>query len=225
MGNLMTTLKNMVLDEFTAISVPRLVAAVVVACILGLVIALIYRLTFSGVLLSRSFLLGLVLLSMITSVIILAISANLVLSLGMVGALSIVRFRTAVKDPMDTIFMFWALGTGILAGAGFLIIAAIATVLIGALFLILNACGKLVRSSGAYLMVIRYRSDCRDLVMRALRSLPEYKLKSQSTQGGYAELVLDLKLNRNELKQTEALRTVEGVEQVNLVACNSNILL
>ncbi|MDO4573269.1 MAG: hypothetical protein Q4C13_07860, partial [Clostridia bacterium] len=83
----------------------------------------------------------------------------------------------------------------------------------------------LTRGSGAYLLVLRYRSESRDLVMRALRSLPEYKLKSQSTQGGYAELVIDLRLTRSELKQIETLRAIEGVEQVNLVACSGNALL
>ena len=130
MQTLYQNLQSLFLEEFTAISVSDLLVTFFMSLLLGILIAVVYRLTYAGVLFNAQFALGLILLSMITGVIILAISANLVLSLGMVGALSIVRFRTAVKDPMDTIFMFWALATGILAGAGFLLIASLATVLI-----------------------------------------------------------------------------------------------
>ena len=107
--------------ELSAVSVEHLLLCVGLCFALSLYIILIYRLTYSGVLYSRRFALSLMVLSLVTSVVILAISSNVVLSLGMVGALSIVRFRTAVKDFMDTVFMFWAIVNGIICGAGFVL--------------------------------------------------------------------------------------------------------
>lgn len=130
----MRDLQSLFLEEFTAISVGELLTAVLLSFFLGLFIVAVYRVTYSGVLFQKSFALGLVLLCMVTSLVILTISSNVVLSLGMVGALSIVRFRTAVKEPMDTIFMFWAIVAGIITGAGYVPVAIIATLLIGVLF-------------------------------------------------------------------------------------------
>ena len=225
MEQLISALNNLILEEFAAISISRLVAAVVIACGLGLLIGAVYKITYSGVLISKSFLLGLALLSMITSVIILAISANLVLSLGMVGALSIVRFRTAVKDPMDTIFMFWSLATGILAGAGFFLIAILATVLIGGLFIVLNLYGGVMKNGNSYLLVIRYEEEGAARVLKALAGLGDYRLKSRNTTGEYEELVVEIKLAAAQLKKVDSVRELPGIMAVNLVALSSGTQL
>lgn len=217
------TLKNWLLEEYAAISVAKLVVAVLAACLLGLLVALVYRMTYSGVLFSRSFAFGLVLLSMITSVIILAISSNLVLSLGMVGALSIVRFRTAIKEPLDTIFMFWALATGILTGAGFLLIAALATVLIGALFLVLNLCGGLITASSVYLLIVRYDAEAAERVRRAAAGLPG-RIKSMNHEQDFDELIMELRLAKAQMKQVDAIKQIAGVTAVNLVASGGSAL-
>lgn len=216
-------LQSLLLEEFTAISVTDLLVTVAAACLLGILIAVVYRITYSGVLFSMQFALGLVLLSMITGVVILAISANLVLSLGMVGALSIVRFRTAVKDPMDTIFMFWALVTGILTGAGFLLIAALATAVIGALFLLLCLLTRKRGAPGAYLLVIRYEEGCKTKLMPAVSALPAYRVKSQSAGDGYEELVLELTLRPKQMRHIDELRALDCVIGVNLVACGQGV--
>lgn len=215
-------LRSLLLEEFTAISVSDLIVTFFASLLLGIVIALIYKLTYSGVLFSSQFALGLVLLSMITGVIILAISANLVLSLGMVGALSIVRFRTAVKDPMDTVFMFWALATGILTGAGFLLIAALATVLIGAAVILLSSFMKRRGKNHSYLLVIRYRSTSRSELMHVLKSLQNYKVKSKSSEQEYEEMVLEVQLSQRQLLVVEDLRGIQGVLGVNLVSCEND---
>ena len=133
--NLGDTLSDLLFQEFSSISIGQLLLALGIAFVLSLYIVLIYRLVYTGVLFSKRFALSLVLLGMITCVVILTISTNVVLSLGMVGALSIVRFRTAVKDVMDTVFMFWAIVVGIMTGAGFALISGIATLVIGVLLL------------------------------------------------------------------------------------------
>ena len=220
----MRDLQSLFLEEFTAISVGELLTAVLLSFFLGLFIVAVYRVTYSGVLFQKSFALGLVLLCMVTSLVILTISSNVVLSLGMVGALSIVRFRTAVKEPMDTIFMFWAIVAGIITGAGYVPVAIIATLLIGILFLGLSFAGVRFHSS-AYLAVVRYNAASDETVNSALRLLPKYKLRSKNMMGDAFEMVLELKLTEAQRKQVEALRSVEGVQEVNILSYNGGTTL
>lgn len=220
----MKDIQSLFLEEFSAISVGELLTAVLLSFFLGLFIVAVYRVTYTGVLFQKSFALGLVLLSMVTSLVILTISSNVVLSLGMVGALSIVRFRTAVKEPMDTIFMFWAIVAGIITGAGYVPVAIIATLLIGILFLGLSFAGVRFHSS-AYLAVVRYNATSDETVNSALRLLPKYKLRSKNMMGDAFEMVLELKLTEAQRKQVEALRSVEGVQEVNILSYNGGTTL
>lgn len=215
-------MRSLFLEEFTAISVSDLLVTFLASLLLGLLIAFIYKLTYSGVLFNYQFALSLVLLAMITGVIILAISANLVLSLGMVGALSIVRFRTAVKDPMDTVYMFWALATGILTGAGFLLIAALATVLIGGAMILLSYLIKRRGKSHSYLLVIRYDSASKGELLHMLKPLQHYKIKSKSVEPNYDEMVLEVQLNQRQMQIVDDLCAIKGVSGVNLVSCEND---
>lgn len=215
-------LRSLFLEEFTAISVSDLLVTFLSSLVLGIVIAVIYKLTFSGVLFNNQFALALVLLAMVTGVIILAISANLVLSLGMVGALSIVRFRTAVKDPMDTVYMFWALATGILTGAGFLLIAALATVLIGGAMILLSYYIRRHGKRHSYLLVIRYRSEIKSELTQILKPLPYYKIKSKSSEQDYEEMVLEVQLSQRQMLLVDDMHGVQGVLGVNLVSCEND---
>lgn len=225
MEQFFSNIQSMLLEEVSAISIGRLVAAVFVACIAGLLICVVYRVTYGGVLFNKQFLLGLVLMSMITATIILTISSNLVLSLGMVGALSIVRFRTAVKEPMDTIFMFWSLAAGILAGAGFLLIAILATLIVGALFILLNALGKRLKPSDSYLLILRYATGADDELRPALKRLPDAKIKSKRFTADGQELVLELRLGDEQMARVDAIRTLPSVRELNLVANKNDMQL
>ena len=216
--------KNSFLEEFTTITVQSLLTAVILAFLLGVFIVFIYRMTYSGAMFNKSFAFSLVLLSMVTSVVILTISSNVVLSLGMVGALSIVRFRTAVKEPLDTVFMFWAIVAGLITGAGYVPVAVIATLLIGLLFLAMHLAGVSLTAS-AYLVVLRYPEMVHDRVQDALKSLPRHKVKSQNMAGQEIELVLEMKLTTAQLEKTAALRQVEGVREVNLISYNGATML
>lgn len=218
----LSDIRSLFLEEFTAISVSDLLITFIASLALGILIAVIYKLTYSGVLFNYQFALGLVLLSMITGIIILAISANLVLSLGMVGALSIVRFRTAVKDPMDTVYMFWALATGILTGAGFLLIAALATVLIGIAMITLTTLIKRRGRSNSYLLVIRYEAYCRSDLIKSLKAVQDYRIKSKNIDDAFHEMVIEVQLNQRQLQIVEDLKAIQGVIGVNLVSCEND---
>jgi len=223
MEQIITTIENLLLEEVSAISVGKLFFAVLLACAAGILISIVYRVTYGGVLFNKQFVLGLILMSMITSTIILAISSNLVLSLGMVGALSIVRFRTAIKEPMDTIFMFWALAAGILVGAGFFLIAILATLIIGALFILMNSCGRFIKPSDSYFLVIRYDLAAEEALNTALKELPESRVKSRRSSGGGQELVLELRLRPEQMKLLDPIRQIPLVGELNLVSNHSDI--
>ncbi len=213
-------LKNKFLEEFSAISIDQLLLSLLLAFALGVFIVVIYRVTYQGVMFNKNFAFCLVLLSVVTSLVILTISTNIVLSLGMVGALSIVRFRTAVKEPMDTVFMFWAIVAGIITGAGYIPIAIIATLFIGAAFLALSMFGKMPAGSG-YLVVLRYVPDAAAKVKEALPALPKHRVKTKNMTRGFEELILEVKLKEEEFPAVEALRDIEGVSEVNIVSCGS----
>ena len=218
-------IRDKFIEEFTAITVPQLFLTLGLAFVLSLFVVLVYRLTYSGVMFSRSFALGLILMSLITSLAILAISTNVVLSLGMVGALSIVRFRTAVKEANDTIFMFWAIVVGIITGAGYVTVAIIATLFIGIVYMLVSMLGKKAIRS-AYLVVIRYDAAAETDVAAAVSvSLGKARVKSKTVSGGATELVLETKLPDGDTSCGDILAAVSGVEAVNVISYNGNTVL
>jgi hypothetical protein len=134
--SIVDTIKKSVLENFSGtITATDMLLSLVVAFLIGIFIIYVYRKTYTGVVYSKAFSLCILMLSMVTAMIIRTISSNISLSLGMVGALSIVRFRTAIKEPVDTAFMFWGISGGIMAGAGFYLPAIVATLGIGILYL------------------------------------------------------------------------------------------
>ena len=146
-------IKQGVVEEFTGtISTGDLFLSLIIAFICAIFITYIYKKTYTGVSYTKSFVLSIILLAMVTSLVIRTINSNLALSLGMVGALSIVRFRTAVKDPVDTIFMFWAIAVGIMSGAGLYLITVIACALLGLFYLI--SYFKVFKPIEKYLLVV-----------------------------------------------------------------------
>lgn len=150
-------IKNSVIDNFVSdISISKMLITLGVAFLIGYFIYLLYKRVFSGVLYSKSFNVSLMGMTMITATVIIAINSNLVLSLGMVGALSIVRFRTPIKDPTDLIFLFWAAVAGIVTGAGFFTLAIVGSIIIG---LILFLFIKHSSIETPYLLVINCDSD------------------------------------------------------------------
>ena len=215
-------IKGKFLEEFSAISMSDALIAIALSFALSLFIVFIYRATYAGVNYSRNFTGCLMMLSMVTTMVILVISSNMVLSLGMVGALSIVRFRTAVKEPTDTAFLFWAIATGIICGAGYITISILMTLLLGLLFVAVHAfAGKQKHST--YMIVIRYDSDSD--VENKLAGISGYKMKNKTMTGNYTELVAELKLTDAQLKKIDFLRNIPGVREVTIMNSVSGSVL
>ena len=207
-------------DSFTGdVSVWYMLLSLALAFLMGLFIVFVYKITFRGVLFSKSFAFSLILLTVVTAVVIRTISTNLALSLGMVGALSIVRFRTAVKDPADTIFMFWCLASGIMAGAGLYIVAPIVCLCVGIFYVLVMMLYK--KNKSPYLLVLRYDPQAYPNVQKALRMLPKYRIKSRTVTRAGAELTLEVALATDEMATIDKFMTVEGVLDASLVSYDS----
>jgi uncharacterized membrane protein YhiD involved in acid resistance len=215
-------LKGNFLAEFSAISVGGMLGAIALAFVLSLFIVYIYRITYSGVSFSRNFAGCMIMIAMVTALVIQVITSNVVLSLGMVGALSIVRFRTAVKEPADTAFLFWAIATGIICGAGYVTISILATLLLGLLFVGVHAFTK-QQKTGSYLVVVRCSNS--DSAEYTLRKLPGYRLKNKSITAELTELVVELRLTDADMKKVEALREDPEISELSIMASVSGTAL
>jgi len=213
----MDMIKKSVISEFTGtITVDKILLSLLVAFVIGVFIVYVYKKTYSGVVYSKSFSLCIILLGMVTAMVIRTISSNLALSLGMVGALSIVRFRTAIKEPTDTVFMFWSITAGIMAGAGLYIVALIASLGIGILYFVGYMLG--FKSKHQYLFIIKYDARIDEHIVRAIKKLPKTKLKSKSIAKNIVELTFELELKDNETKILEAFKNIEGVNSVSVIS-------
>ncbi len=215
-------IKGKFMEEFSAISMSEALVAIALSFALSLFIVYIYKVTYAGVNYSRNFTGCLMMLSMVTTMVILVISSNMVLSLGMVGALSIVRFRTAVKEPTDTAFLFWSIATGIICGAGYVTIAILMTLLLGGLFVAVHAfAGK--QKHGSYMIVVRCDSDSE--VEGKLMSVSGYKLKNKTMTANYTELVAEIKLTEMGQKKIDYVKNIPGVREVTVMSSVSGSVL
>ena len=222
MINIIDVIQGKFIQEFSAISISEILVALALSFLLSLFIIFVYRITYAGVNFSSSFSACLVMLSMVTTLVILVISSNVVLSLGMVGALSIVRFRTAVKEATDTAFLFWAIATGIICGAGYVTISILATLLLGLLFVAMHVMGK-KQKFGSYMIVARYDADSE--VENKLMSLPGFVMKNKTMTLGATELVGEVRLKDNNPRAINALRNVPGVQEISLMVSSSGSTL
>lgn len=218
-------IKNSILDQFNSSSFnldwSTILIAMAIAFVLGLFIYFIYKKTFSGVMYSKNFGVSLVMLAMVTTMIILPISSNIVLSLGMVGALSIVRFRTAVKDPIDTVFMFWAIAVGICLGAKLIPAAILGSIIIGGV-LVLMTFFKFKKSM-PYLLVLRYDDYARNDVQNLLRKLPQGNLKSKSTNSEFTELTIEMRVKPQDIALVDKFLDIDGVIDASLISYNGEL--
>ena len=153
---------------------------------------------------------------MVTSMIIRTISSNLALSLGMVGALSIVRFRTAIKEPTDTVFMFWSITAGIMSGAGLYLVAIIASLGIGLLYIVGYTMGFKVNRQ--YLFIVKYDINTDKEIIKALKKLPKTKLKSKSIVKHTMELTFEVELKDDDTKVLDDFKDIEGVISASIIS-------
>ena len=193
----------------------NLVLTLGMSLLLGLGIFLVYRKCFIGVVYDHSFNISLVVMTILTAVIIVTISSNIMLSLGMIGALSIVRYRTAVKSPLDLMFMFWSITTGIAAGAGYYYIAWIAFLFVTLVFAVLRGVRQ---RRETYMLILNYASqtDIEEEVRRTLHPFRS-KVRSKVVRGDATELTVELLLKDDTLNLVNTLSSIEGVNDVTMV--------
>lgn len=210
-------IKKSVLENFSQYDAPKMWAALLAALLMGLLIYLVYRRFYTGVIYSRSFAVTLVGMSLLTCMVTLAISTNVVISLGMVGALSIVRFRTAVKDPMDLLYLFWSITTGITTGAGMYLLAVVSAIFMIVMIVLFYHWQERGR---VYVAVIHYTGErTGDDIIRAFGRI-RYVVKSKTMRGDRVEMAAEIFCKDKDLSISDALRAVPGVEDVTLIQYN-----
>ncbi len=215
--------KSSFLNNVTSISIFDMVLALLLAFGVGMFIFFVYKKTFSGVMYSSSFGVTLIALTLITTLVILAVTSNVVLSLGMVGALSIVRFRTAIKEPLDIAFLFWSIAVGIVLAAGLIPLAVIGSLLIGVILLIFV---NRKTHSNPYIAVISCTDHASELqVHEYLKSqVRRLVVKSKTAQKNAVELNLEVRLKDDNTDFINTLAQMEGVNSAVLVSYNGDYM-
>lgn len=215
--------KSSFLENVAAVSVLDMVLTIVLSFCVGMYIYMIYKKTYRGVMYSESFGTTLVALTMITSTVILAVTSNVVLSLGMVGALSIVRFRTAVKEPMDLAFLFWSIAAGIILAAGMIPLAIIGSVVIGIVLLVF-----VNHKSNTHPYIVVLNCDNFDAETKAKEMVNKNVLKSvvksKSAMRGGTELNIEVRLKDDNTDFVSALAEIPGVNSAVIVSYNGDYM-
>jgi len=219
----MTDLQQLITDFLTTsttygeLTVDRVVLALIMSFLINLLILVIYRKTFKGVVYNRQFGIGLVLTGLVVTLVVLPISSNVALSLGMIGALSIIRFRTAIKDPKDIVFTFWTITVGIICGAGLYIVGIVGVPIIAGMFLILDKAK--IKGSDPYLLVAHYSSDAEASVQA---SLPKHKVRSRAVNAEGVELMAEVRLSGKEMLKVDELLKIKGVKDASVMSYSSD---
>ncbi|MBQ9552914.1 MAG: DUF4956 domain-containing protein [Clostridia bacterium] len=215
--------KSSFLESVTEFSAIDTLIGMAFALVIGLFIFVIYKKTFSGVMYSTGFAMSLIGLSLVTTLVIMAVTSNVVLSLGMVGALSIVRFRAAIKEPMEIVFLFWALAVGIVIGAGMIPLAVIGSAIIGAILVLFV--NKKFRST-PYILIV----DCSDEAAEkgALdvigKAVDKYIVKSKTVNEAGIELTAEIRVKDAVTDFVNRVNDVNGVKSATLVTFNGEYM-
>ena len=215
--------KSSFLENITGVSLLDMGIALILAFAVGLFIFFVYKKTYQGVMYSSGFGVTLVALTMITTVVILAVTSNVVLSLGMVGALSIVRFRTAIKEPLDIAFLFWSIAVGIVLAAGLIPLALVGSLFIGlVLILFVNRKSHL----NPFIVVLSVKDKQSEKAAREFleKTCKKYVIKSKTAAKGAIELNVEVRLKTDDTDFINALSETEGVQSAALVSYNGDYM-
>ncbi len=217
MNNMIADMTNSMTLGFG--SILTIVVSMLLAVVLGWGISWVYRRNYRGVMYSSNFAMTLIMMTLITTPVVLCIKNSVALSMGMVGALSIVRFRTAVKDPMDTAYMFWALTMGILLGANLYLIAVV--VVLGISIAMFALTFFRFSTPNAYLLVLHYDPDAEyDIDQQLRRTVKNRKLRSKTVTHTGSEMTVEVRLD-NKQDLVASMLSIEGVHDATLVACQT----
>lgn len=210
-------------NAVTNFSFVDVLITLLISFLLGLFIYIVYKKTFNGVMYSRNFNVSLIGMAMITTLIIMGVTSNIVLSLGMVGALSIVRFRSAIKDPMDIVFIFWSIAAGIVSGAGQYLLAVIGSLIVGIILVIFTnkATGEI-----PYMIVVNCSDSMAEKVlMKSLEgNVKRMRVKSKAVRGGQGiELTVEVRLKKDDTDFVNELAEIDGITDIVLVSYNGEL--
>ena len=214
--------KSSILEKTSNFSIIDSLIGLIVAFAVGLFIYMVYKKTFSGVIYSHTFNISLIIMSMATALIIIGISSNVLLSLGMVGALSIVRFRTPIKDPMDLVYLFWAIISGILCGAGFILLVIIGSLLIGVVLLVFV---NRIKIENPYLLVVKYNDTSIENSLEHIlsESTKKHSIKSKSVMpGNDFEVTYEIRVKETEMGVINHISNIEGVRSAVMLSYDGN---
>ena len=215
--------KSSFLENVTAVSAFDMVLSMALAFCIGLFIFFVYKKTYQGVMFSTSFGVTLVALTMITNLVILAVKSNVVLSLGMVGALSIVRFRTAIKEPLDIAFLFWAIAAGIVLAAGMIPLAVFGSVIIG-IVLIIFVNRKTHTQPYIVVMTVEDKAAEDKAVAFLKENVNKCVTKSKTAKAGSVELNMEVRLKDDNTDFVNGLTSLNGVKSAVLVSYNGDYM-
>lgn len=212
-------LSSSIVDNITNFSLVDMAIAMLLSFVIGLFIYYVYKKTFSGVMYSSGFGVSLIAMAVVTTMIIIAISSNIILSLGMVGALSIVRFRSAVKEPMDIAYLFWAISAGIVTGAGLIPLAVFGSLFIGIILMVFSVRKP---TDQPYILVVDFDGDeAETAVMDIIKSsVKKHVLRSKTLSGVGTELTVEVRLPDSESKFLNQISETPGVKSAVLVSYN-----
>ena len=215
--------KSSFLENVTAVSLTDMAISLALSFCLGLFIFFVYKKTYAGVMFSQAFGGALIAMTMITTMVILAVTSNVVLSLGMVGALSIVRFRTAIKEPMDIAFLFWAIAGGIVLAAGMIPLAIVGSVIIGLIMIVF--CNRKSTQKPFIAVIACDSGETEEKVGKYLKENTEKtSIKSKSAQKGIIELTYEVTLKNDDTDFITKLSAMDGVSNAVLVSYNGDYM-
>ena len=222
--NFSDILKSSFVERMSSVSILDMAIALALAFVIGLFIMQVYKKTFKGVMYSESFAISLIGLSLITTIIILAVTSNVVLSLGMVGALSIIRFRSAIKEPIDIAYLFWSISVGIVVGAGLIPLAILGSIFIG-IVMILFVNRK--TSNNPYILVINCEDDNaeNDALKVVSKNVEKYTVKSKTVSPvNGIEMTVEIALKKKSTEFVNQISKLNGVSNIVLVSYNGDYM-
>jgi len=202
--------------QSAGLTIADVATSLLITFVISLLVFWLYKKSFRGVLYTHSFNVSLVMVSLVTALVIMTISTNLILSLGMVGALSIVRFRTAVKDPLDIVFMFWAIAIGIANGAMQFELAIVGSFFIAIVVVILS---NIKLQNHPYLLIMHYKSvDEKEIIIQLNKIIKSYKLKSKTVSNDLVELTLEVRVKKHNIDFVDEISKINNVKDLGLVS-------
>ncbi len=206
------------------LSVAEVILNLLIAFVLSLWVLFIYKLSYQTTVYNKSFAMTLPVSALVTSMVIMAVASNIVLSLGMVGALSIVRFRTAIKNPLDTIFMFWTIGVGITVGANSWLLAVIGSIVIGLCILMVQS---IEIFTTPYILIMRVSGEFDEgAILDAVKTLyPKFQVRNKTLLSDKAEFTFEVRGNKDFSKKIDPIKALKGVDQVMLLSYRGDYVI